>query len=154
MIRDRARGPDSSRDVQGGRAPALEAAGGARNLSPGVAPTLSPKERFERFGTDFGMETHTSLQMPLESLSRHQLTVVHRVCMEASWNAAKHSGAENLWLESYLAEDVFMLVLRDDGRGFRAGRSPEGWAFAPCARGPRRSAARSMSSRRRERGRQ
>ena len=84
-----------------------------------LAPTLCLRERFERLGRNFGIETHTSLQAPLESLSRSQLEVAHRVCMEASWNAARHSGAENLWLESRISGSVFVLAMRDDGRGFR-----------------------------------
>jgi signal transduction histidine kinase len=84
------------------------------------APAFSLKEHFERFGTYFGIETHTSLEAPLERLSRSQVAVAQRVCAEASWNAARHSGAENLWLESRLARGIFELALRDDGRGFRA----------------------------------
>ena len=84
-------------------------------------PTFSLKERFERFGRYFGIKTHTSLEAPLDSLSRSQFAVAQRICTEALWNTIKHSGAENFWLESRLAGDVFELALLDDGRGFRAG---------------------------------
>lgn len=86
-----------------------------------AVPAAYLKERFERLGRYFGIETHVNLQASLESLSSTQLAVVHRVCMEASWNAARHSGAKNLWLESRLSGSVFVLALRDDGRGFHAG---------------------------------
>ncbi len=86
----------------------------------GPAPTAFLRERFERLGRDFGIETHESLEAPLETLSRARITTVCRVCIEASWNAARHSGAKNLWLESRLTGDAFILALRDDGRGFSA----------------------------------
>lgn len=88
-------------------------------LSGGAAPTAFLRERFERLGRDFGIETHENLEAPLETLSRARIRVAHRICIEASWNAARHSGAKNLWLESRLMGDAFILALRDDGRGFR-----------------------------------
>jgi signal transduction histidine kinase len=91
----------------------------ARSPACGAAATASLKERFERLGADFGLRTHESLEAPLEVLCRSRIVAAHRVCMEAFWNAAKHSGAENLWLESRLAGGAFVLAVRDDGCGFR-----------------------------------
>jgi signal transduction histidine kinase len=91
-----------------------------------AAPAASLTKRFEKFGRYFGIETHTNLGARFESLSRSQFAVAQRVYTEALWNAARHSGAENLWLESSLAEDVFEFVLRDDGRGFRVGEAAGG----------------------------
>jgi signal transduction histidine kinase len=84
------------------------------------APAYFLEERFEGFGRYFGIKTHTSLEAPLESLSRSQLAVAQQIYAEALWNAIRHSGAENLWLESRLSGDAFELALLDDGRGFRA----------------------------------
>lgn len=84
------------------------------------APAFFLQERFEGFGRCFGIKTHTSLEAPLGALSRSQLAVAQRICTEALWNAVRHSGAENLWLESRLSGGYFELALLDDGRGFRA----------------------------------
>jgi signal transduction histidine kinase len=45
-------------------------------------------------------------------------TIVYRVAQEALINAARHSGAERLWLDLRGAEDRVDLEIRDDGVGF------------------------------------
>ena len=75
-------------------------------------------EKLRRFGERFGMETHEDLAAPLTELSPDELRVAHRVFVEAAWNAAKHSGARNLWLGTRHETNVFVLTLRDDGQGF------------------------------------
>ncbi len=75
-------------------------------------------EKLRQFGERFGMETHENLAAPLALLSPHQLGVAHRVFVEAAWNAAKHSGARNLWLQTRREGSGFVLALRDDGCGF------------------------------------
>lgn len=45
---------------------------------------------------------------------------------EALWNAAKHSGAQNVWVESRREGSVFFVRVRDDGRGFPAEDPPVG----------------------------
>ncbi|MCA1705723.1 MAG: histidine kinase, partial [Actinobacteria bacterium] len=83
-------------------------------------------ERIEQFGKDFGMDAYVNLEAPLEMLSQPQIIVVHRVCIEASWNAAKHSAAGNLWLKSRLVRRAFVLELVDDGRGFDVDEPTDG----------------------------
>jgi signal transduction histidine kinase len=90
------------------------------------APTAFFKERFEKFGADFGFEIHEDLQVPLEVLGRAEIAVAHRVGIEALWNTARHARSRNLWLESYLIGSVFVLEVRDDGRGFRPEEGTEG----------------------------
>jgi len=75
-------------------------------------------EKLRQFGERFGMETHEDLVASLALLSPDQLRVAHCVFAEAAWNAAKHSGARNLWLETRREANGFVLALRDDGCGF------------------------------------
>jgi signal transduction histidine kinase len=75
-------------------------------------------EKLRQFGERFGMETHEDLAASLSELSPEELRVAHRVFAEAAWNAAKHSGACNLRLQTRREAGVFVLALRDDGRGF------------------------------------
>ncbi len=81
-------------------------------------PALFFGEGLRRFGERFGMETHEDFAAPLTDLSPEELRVAHRVFTEAAWNAAKHSGAQNLWLRTRHEASGFVLTLCDDGRGF------------------------------------
>ncbi len=86
-------------------------------------------EKLRSFGEWFGMQTRADLRAPLEDLSREKLSVAHRVFAEAAWNAAKHSGAEKLLLETRREGDDFVLRLRDDGRGFDTGKETDGYGL-------------------------
>ena len=81
-------------------------------------PTVFFREKLHGFGERFGMETHESLAAPLAELSPENLRVALRVFVEAAWNAAKHSGAKNLWLQTRREGGCFVLALRDNGCGF------------------------------------
>lgn len=86
-------------------------------------------EKLRSFGERFGMETHGDLAAPLSELSPDELRVAHRVFVEAAWNAAKHSGARNLWLETRREAGGFVLALRDDGRGFDPTEAKDGYGL-------------------------
>jgi len=86
-------------------------------------------DRLKQFGERFGMETRQSLRAPLSDLSPEELSVAHRVFAEAAWNAAKHSGARNLLLETCREKDGFVFRLRDDGRGFDPGAGTNGYGM-------------------------
>ena len=51
----------------------------------------------------------------LSSLTRLTL---YRIGQEAIANAARHSGARNVWLEIACRDNLLSLTIRDDGRGF------------------------------------
>ena len=72
------------------------------------------------------MKTHEDLQAPLEDLDPIELAAVYRIVVEALWNVAKHSGARNLYLESRRVDELFLLRVRDDGRGFDPKHPPPG----------------------------
>jgi signal transduction histidine kinase len=59
-------------------------------------------------------------------LSPGEVTAAQRVFVEASWNAVKHSGTRNLWLETRRVDSVAIVRIRDDGRGFDTSDPPPG----------------------------
>lgn len=95
------------------------------SLNEAPIPTEFFRERFEKFADDFGLRAHEDLRVPLEVLSNPEVALAHRVVVEAAWNAAKHAQARNLYLESRLEGDAYVLEVRDDGRGF----APEGATY-------------------------
>ena len=86
-------------------------------------------EKLRQFGERFGMETTQDLAAPLAELRPDELRVAHRVFVEAAWNAAKHSGARSLRLETRREEGAFVLALRDDGQGFDPTKEGDGYGL-------------------------
>jgi signal transduction histidine kinase len=68
-----------------------------------------------------------------------ELAAVYRVVVEAFWNVAEHSGARNMYLKIRRLDDLLLLRLRDDGRGFDPSNPPPAWASAICESAPGRS---------------
>ena len=64
----------------------------------------------------FGVVAYKDLRSSLELLDPEELAVAYRVVGEALWNAAKHSGAKHMWLESRDVGGVVIVKVRDDGR--------------------------------------
>jgi signal transduction histidine kinase len=84
------------------------------------------RHRLVKFEEYFGIKTHEDLQAPLETLSAMEVAAVYRFAIEAFWNVAKHSGADNLHLESRRVGDLLLVRIRDDGRGFDPQDPPPG----------------------------
>ena len=82
--------------------------------------------RLKKFEEYFGIETHEDFRVPFELLSPAEVAAAQRVFVEASWNAVKHSGARNLWLETRRLDSVIIVRIRDDGRGFDTSDPPPG----------------------------
>jgi signal transduction histidine kinase len=82
--------------------------------------------RLKKFEEYFGIETHEDFRVPFELLSPAEVATAQRVFIEASWNAVKHSGARNLWLETRRLDSVVIVRIRDDGRGFDVSDPPPG----------------------------
>lgn len=74
----------------------------------------------------FEVRTHKSFKESLEDLSQVQLAAAYRVAAEALWNAGKHSGAQNVWLESRRAGGIVIVRVQDDGCGFSKQRARKG----------------------------
>lgn len=68
-----------------------------------------------------GLTATTELTAPAASLSNGQRTVVLRVAQEALQNVRKHAGASQMVVASRLEDDVWVLEVRDNGRGFDVG---------------------------------
>ena len=51
---------------------------------------------------------------------------MYRFAVEAFWNVAKHSYADNMHLESRHVGDLLIVRVRDDGRGFDPADPPPG----------------------------
>src|SRR5829696_1216118 len=87
---------------------------------PGAEDFL--RQRLQKFEEYFGVKTHDDLQASLEALNPAETAALVRVAVEAFWNVAKHSGANNLYLESRQVGSVLIVRFRDDGRGFDTGK--------------------------------
>ena len=81
-------------------------------------PVAFFRERLAKLERFYGMKTHEDLEVPLEELDREEILVAQQVFVEAVWNAAKHSGAGNFWLSTRREGGLFVLEMRDDGRGY------------------------------------
>lgn len=71
----------------------------------------------------FGVEVHEDLEIDLDVLDPNELAATYRIASEALWNAGKHSGAKNVWLESRRVGSVVLVKVRDDGCGIPEGSS-------------------------------
>ena len=92
----------------------------------GMRPRNYLRHRLVRFEEYFGIKTHEDLQAPLENLSPMEIAAVYRFAVEAFWNVAKHSYADNMHLESRRVGDLLIVRVRDDGRGFDPRDPPPG----------------------------
>ena len=79
---------------------------------PGAGDFL--RQRLQKFEEYFGVKTHDDLQAPLEVLNPAEAAALNRVAVEAFWNVAKHSRADNMYLESRQVGSV--LIVRIQGR--------------------------------------
>jgi len=61
---------------------------------------------------------HSDLGTRLDRLSPEELSAAYRVTAEALRNAADHSGAENVLLQSRVVGSTVLIKVRDDGEGF------------------------------------
>ena len=85
---------------------------------PGAGDYL--RQRLQKFEEYFGIKTHDDLQAPLEALNPSEAAALNRIAVEAFWNVAKHSRANNMYLESRQVGSVLIVRIRDDGCGFDA----------------------------------
>jgi signal transduction histidine kinase len=91
---------------------------------PGAGEFL--RQRLQKFEEYFGVKTHHDLQASLETLNPAEAAALNRIAVEAFWNVAKHSQANNIYLESRQVGSVLIVRIRDDGRGFDTNNSSSG----------------------------
>lgn len=68
-----------------------------------------------------GLAITTELGAPTDRLNETQQTVVLRIVQEALQNVRKHGGASSVVVSSLVDGADWVLMVRDDGRGFDAG---------------------------------
>ncbi len=78
----------------------------------------------------FGIHTHEDLSADFCLLDVSERATAYRIASEALWNAAKHSGAGNIWLESRHIGSIFLVKVRDDGQGFSTEDSTLGFGIS------------------------
>ncbi len=78
-------------------------------------------ETVEHMRTLTALEITTDLEAPASLLSDGQRTVALRVAQEALQNVRKHAAATHVAVVTRLADDSWVLEVRDDGRGFDIG---------------------------------
>ena len=103
------------------------------------SPSIYLRHRLRKFEEYFGIATHEDFLVPFEILSPGEVAAAQRVFVEASWNAVKHSGTRNLWLETRRVDSVVIVRIRDDGRGFDTSDPPPGLGLRYMRRPPGRS---------------
>lgn len=98
---------------------------GVRDLMQRIKPIhLEAEELLEfladhvqKFGSDIGIRASFSADVRHVSLPASMCTEVARVVQEALSNVRKHSGAGNVFVHLSEAENRWLLVIEDDGRG-------------------------------------
>lgn len=88
------------------------------------------RERLCETREHFGVAVREDLRADLYCLGPEERAAAYRVASEALWNAARHSGARNVWLESRRVGPTFILRVRDDGRGLPEDAARRGTGFA------------------------
>ncbi|WP_143528445.1 sensor histidine kinase [Rubrobacter xylanophilus] len=97
------------------------------------------RERLCETREHFAISAREDLRADLSELGPEERAAAYRVASEALWNAAKHSGARNVRLESRRVGPTFILRVRDDGRGLPEGAARRGTGFAIMHKRARRA---------------
>lgn len=103
---------------------------GARNILQSLRPKTIRSEGLlasvlklvDQFGRLNLVETNVSIRGEESAVSAEHKEVIFQVLREALSNVRKHSQARNLWVVLDLSSEPWVLTVRDDGRGFDAGR--------------------------------
>jgi len=94
-------------------------------IKPGETEAGSLKQRMERFAYDMANSKNISLQLELAELEGLKLTMEQRkniylIFKEVVNNAAKYSDAEQITATASVHNKQFILVVKDNGKGFDA----------------------------------
>ena len=81
----------------------------------------SLQDAVEAQSSQSGLIIETDLQGPSDVLHETAQTAVLRIMQEALQNVRKHAGAIHVWVATRQDGDVWILEVRDDGRGFDKG---------------------------------
>ena len=121
------------RPASGGQLPGIRpdtrATGRWRNDRCGYPGSFGPTHPRHRQELRY-KATEQDLQASFEGLSSERLSAAYRITSEALWNAARHSGAKKIKVETRKIGSVFLLRVRDDGHGFDADQRGTGMGLA------------------------
>jgi hypothetical protein len=110
---------------------------------PGAADFL--RQRLRKFEEYFGVKIHDDIQASLEVLNPAETAALLRVFVEAFWNVAKHSDADNAYLESCrLSADRPRSGRRPRLRHEGTAAGPRSGVHAQARRGGRRGSGRDL----------
>ena len=94
----------------------------AYTLRPSMLDNLGLAASLENLVHDFDkshdVKIHLFTMGIPQKMDSEKGTALYRVAQEAIWNAIKHSGARNIFVNLVRRDDVFSLSIEDDGVGF------------------------------------
>lgn len=105
-----------------------------RSLLVEIYPPNLEKEGLEQALSDMlgrlpakGMESHLDVSLPDAPLDAETTALIYRCAQEIVRNAVRHASARGVWLRVNTLDDVIVLEVSDDGRGFdpRAGEDAQ-----------------------------
>lgn len=91
-----------------------------------IGPQLLVEQLLTEIETNFSITIHRRLHASPEDLTDYELASAYRIVSEALFNAAKHSGAKNIWVTSRYVGSVFLAKVFDDGQGFDTATAKQG----------------------------
>lgn len=95
-----------------------------------LGPDYLVEQLIEEVETNFEIRIHRYIGASPAILTTAELGGTYRVVSEALWNAAKHSGARNIWVSTRWVGSMFLVKVRDDGDGFATEKVREGYGFS------------------------
>jgi signal transduction histidine kinase len=87
----------------------------------GLVPAL--RAHLDEVGELHGLRTHFQSDLADEQLPPDVAKAIFQVASESVQNAVKHAGAKDLHLSLSTTEDIWQLIVRDNGRGFHFGQA-------------------------------
>ena len=95
----------------------------AMGLRPSMLDDLGLEAALEWQGREFsrrtGVPANVEVNGELDDLSDAQRTCIYRVVQEALTNCARHANASNVFVSISAEKDGVVVMIRDDGDGFR-----------------------------------
>jgi len=76
------------------------------------------KRYAEGVGRRYGIKVHLKIQKDVSGLGNEKEILVFRIIQEALNNIVKHAHAKNAWVDMGQIQQMIILAIRDDGKGF------------------------------------
>ena len=100
----------------------------ALELRPSVLDEFGLAAALERYVKDFGVKHRLAADFQVHGLESRGIpvsmeTTLYRIAQEALTNVARHAGAANVSVLLERRDNLAVLIVEDDGRGFDVGRA-------------------------------